>query len=226
MKNLYKLILGCGILCIVFASCKKDSDSSNSSALSGNKITGKISNWSYGSDKKMVAYAASSFNETVGLTTISSDGSFQLTLSNPTTSSLESIWDYFDETLAISDPSAKCTDLLFEIEDAGGNYFGYVDYSTYSVTGLTNGAAFVEYFFSTNKTSIKGTLNDSYAEFSEKGVFDLNLNQGWNTVVTQVTKYVETNTTLTVEYKVGNSEPSNVKWIYYSDKKKKAAKIF
>jgi hypothetical protein len=219
MRNLYKLILACGILCVAFASCKKDSDSSN--ALSGNKITGKISNWSYGSDKKMYARLASSSDEVVGLSTISSDGSFQLTLSTPATSSLESIWDYFDETLAISDPAAKCVDLLFDIDDASGNYFGDVDYSTYSTTGLANGAAFVEYFYSTNKTSIKGTVNDSYSEFSEKGVFDLSLNQGWNTVVTQVTRYVETTSTITLEYKVGNSEPSSVKWIYYPDKKKK-----
>jgi hypothetical protein len=218
MKDLYKLILACGILCIAFASCKKDSDSS--SALSGNKITGKISNWSYGSDKKMIAHASSSSNEALALATISSDGSFELTLSTPVLSSLESIWDYFDETLAISDPSAKCVDLSIDIEDAEGNYFGYVDYSSYSITGLANGAAFVEYFFSTTKTTIKGTVTDTYADSSEKGVFDMSLNQGWNTVVTQVTKYISTNTSTTIEYKVGNSEPSSVKWIYYPDKKK------
>jgi hypothetical protein len=218
MKNLSKIILLFGVIGLVCLSCKKDSDNSNSSGLSGNKLSGKISNWSYGSDKKLIAYGIN--DDILGETTIAADGSFTVTLTSPAASALESFADSFDESLAISDPAAKCASLELDLADAAGDYFGYIENSSYTTTGYANGFAAIEYLYSTKKTTVKGIFNQSYSFESIKATYDVTFNEGWNNMGMLVTKYIQTDTSYIVEYAVNNSSPSTVKWTYFPDKKK------
>jgi hypothetical protein len=225
MKNLYTFLLFVGIIGIACSSCKKDKDDPNYNALSGNKISGKIADWNHGSDKQIFAYASLPYDK-VGTANIGADGSFTLTLNTPAISSLESISSYFDSELIYSDLTAECTDLSFYVADASSNYYGYLERASNVDFTYQVGYASVDYIYSTKGSTVKGVLHFSSTGQTGTGSFDLALSQGWSTFSRQVTKYDITTSAAVMEYKASNTEPSNVKWLFTTSKKKGSPKSF
>jgi hypothetical protein len=216
MKKLFTLLFLCGMLCIATISCKKDSNDSTPESLSGNTLTGKITNWSYGSDKKIVAMT--DYSNQVGTVPISADGSFTLTLATPDASVLNIITDFIEPTLTYSDASAQVIDLSLYVEDNTSSYFGYLE-NLNDIHEDTLGFVRVVYLYSNKSTTVKGNVVYSDTDYSETDNFDLTLKAGWNTVSIEYTKYTITGTQEIIEAKVRSYEPSSANWKFSFDKK-------
>jgi hypothetical protein len=215
MKLISRLLLMCGIMSIAFLSCKKDSsDEPNYGALTGNTLKGKISLWTLGGDKKLTAHSSSSF-DMIGESAISSDGSFNLTLSAPGSGAMDAVADFFDDRLTYSDPSAECSSSYLYVTDSAGSYIGYVERSS-TIAEYQKGYCFVEYLYLTKSTSVTGNVTYTDTEETDNGVFNLNLKAGWNTVVYTMTNVTTTNGIVVVDFKVNSIEPSTVNWTYSS----------
>ena len=215
IQNTFVIVIGIFIFAV--CSCKKDSDKTSNGALSGNTLKGKITSWNSGSDKTLVAYSSSSTNK-LGEAAIGTDGSFTITISVPSTSILESITYYFDTKLTISDLTTLCNDLDLNVNDAAGNYYGYISRSA-DIPVYQKGYSSVDYLYVNKDTSVKGSLSESDSGETDNGTFDLKLKTGWNPVVTLVTSITGTTNTMIVNYTITSSEPSGMKWVFSTGKK-------
>lgn len=217
MKTLYKVFLLIVIIGIVISGCKKDSDNSNnnSGALSGNTLKGVISDWTMGSNKTLKCGVTVSWEYySVGEASISSDGSFTLNLENPPESALKAISDIIYDEFTYSDPSAQCSGFLHrEIYDSDlHHYLGYL-HRYNSPNYQENGFAYVDYIFSSKKTTAIGNVVDSNSSEAFSYTWNLNLKAGWNTVAHQTTDISTSSNYTTYKIMVSNTESSSVEWV-------------
>jgi hypothetical protein len=217
MKKIYKLLILCGIIGIVISGCKKDDDSSssntNTGALSGNTLKGKISDWTLGAGYTLKAFA-DYYSDNVGEATISSDGSFSLILGTPNLNYLYDVSYYFNSPLTISDPTTKCGYVdLYIYSTATGSYIGSLQRKN-NIGSYQKGYAIAEYLYATKSSTVKGTYTSSYGYESYIGTYNLNLKAGWNTVATLCTNVTTTSNYTTYDYKISNSEASTAKWMF------------
>lgn len=213
----FRFILLCGITCFVLYSCKKESDETYSGALSGDSLSGKIPDWTYGNDKSILAYIQGT-SDTIGIAKISADGSFVLHLSIPESNSLDPLLSHFDEQLTISDTSAKCNMLSFHVIDGSGFYFGQLIRGNNKLEYLEN-AARSSYWYVTRNTTLKGTYIHSGFNETNSITTDLELKAGWNSIVALVINYSATSNPIQVDYNFSGSEPADCRWIFTITKK-------
>jgi len=218
MNCFKKFLIALSLICIVLSSCLKETDPPV--IPKGNIISGKISNWTLGTGKKLFAYTVYT-NDTLAESPIDSQGGFTLTLKTPAIDAMDSLNRFFDRTLTNNSASVQCADLIFAVTNGDNNFLGYVLNSTVLITGYAEGYCLIHYMYSTKATTIKGTPIDySTINSRQSGKYDLKLTEGWNTWSFQTTKYYTINNTVFTEYKIGNSDPLLVPWIYYNFKSK------
>lgn len=216
MSTIKFILLSC-ISCIVLYSCQKESDETYYGALSGDSLSGNIPDWTYGSDKSILAYVQGT-SDTIGIASISAEGSFVLHLNQPESNSLDPLLAHFDEQLTISDTSAKCSMLSFHVIDGSGFYFGQLIRGNNKLEYLEN-AARSSYWYTTRNTTLKGTYLHSSLNETNSITTDLEFKAGWNSIVALVTNYSATSNPIQIDYNFSNSEPSDCRWIFTITKK-------
>jgi hypothetical protein len=218
MKYVFNTILFFGLILLAFCSCNKDSDSTIPGALSGNKLSGKISGWTLGSDKVIYAYVTAPGYK-VGQTNINPDGSFTLALDTPNETAMDPVYREFDNRLTFSDSLSLCAALDFLILDTSGSFYGYLDRLSSNLE-YQDGFVSVDYMYVTNNTSVKGSFSYSDMTETRNGSYYLNLKTGWNTVVTEITNITGEQNNWLIDYTVTNNETSTAKWLFFPGKKK------
>lgn len=212
MGYLNKLLAVVVIISFTLSSCLKETD--HPIIPKSNIVSNKISNWSLGSDKKVYAYTVYT-NDTLAESPIGSDGTFTLTLKTPSESALDSLSRFFYRSLAFSDLSTQCADLI----DADGKYLGTIRNSTILATDFNKGYCLIHYLYTTKATTIKGTYSDN-SFHNQSGIYNVKLTEGWNTWSYQINQYTNLNGIITIEYEVANADPLIVPWIYSNYKNK------
>jgi hypothetical protein len=218
MKYLYINIMLCGLILPAFYSCHKDSDNTDPGALSGNKLNGKISDWTLGSNKVIYAYVTAPGYK-VGQTTIAADGSFTLVLDTPNVTSMNPVYREFDNRLTFSDTLSLCATLDFLVLDTTGSFYGYLDRLS-STLEYQEGFVSVDYMYVTRNTSVKGSFSYSDMTQTRNGSYYLNLKTGWNAVVTEIQTITGEQNNWIIDYTVTNNETSTTKWLFFPGKKK------
>jgi hypothetical protein len=206
------IIAAIALVVIISDGCKKeDIDNNSNDALNGNILSGRISNWELGSGYYVRAATEGNYGDLVGGADISSDGSFSIKLQNPIADELEQIviWNS-DEELTISDPTSKGAQVEYlRIRDSQG--FVGTMYRESLLNEYAKGYAFVQYYYISKETTVKGEILHDEVQVS----IDLIFKEGWNTVSFQLTDIKSNSNTTTYYYKISNFEPSSVVWHFY-----------
>lgn len=206
---------------LIINSCKEDSIVNSNGP---GTISGKIENWYYGSDKKLVSYlvAFDSFYSSWGVDTtqISANGEFTLDLITPTDAQLNTI-KLFDTSCtnhSVINPAAtKWVGMFFSVY-IGDSLVGSLSKDSDTLF-LHPGTVQDRYYYFNSAGSMTGsdTCGRSYGL---ENITNLNVNfsKGWNEI------YLVFNSLDSISYNVTlTSQQQTVKWyfsrIMYSDKK-------
>jgi len=201
MNKMITIVLVLLFSVLVF-TCKKDESNptgpKGSTVLSNNTITGKIENWTGGSNKVVVPMVGDTAKWSLGSGPIASDGSFSLHLSAPDSSSLENISSNLLPSgctgANISDPSAKIGSkieefAIFRVDTLLVGY-GYL----YRASSIT----YTFFIYVDRNCTITGNTSCGMT-------LNLSFTRGWNLYAVPGSSGSS----------VTSTEPSDSKWIFY-----------
>jgi hypothetical protein len=227
MKQFFYYLL----ISLAIFSCKKD-DNSGSGGSSITSISGKIDNWTLGSDKALKAgfnIRNSNFELFVLIDTCSIDdnGNFKFTsLANPSDNYLIPIDSALygssakNKTYNISNKAAKALngDLNFRIySEETGEFVGYL-YKEYTASSDSRSAGdfHVGYNYVDRDVSITGSRLESDDAYTATVKANLSLKAGWNKIVNKIVSRSETSSV----QEISGNEPAGAKWILNTEYKK------
>lgn len=231
--SLLALSLSVGMVCV---SCGGDEDepSANASSLSNSALNGKIDSYDGSvSFAKALVYDNESYSyQSVGEGSISSNGSFSISLATPPNSSLCKI--DLDSLFvgAISDTSA----LVLEEPLGIGAYSGTsmtgallkANFSSVN-SSATEGAAYSIFIYSNKEVKVSGksSISENISGYQVTYVENNNftLNKGWNELVYKISKLSYSGTSVTEELTLTNTVSSDLKWRLISDSSLKSAVV-
>jgi hypothetical protein len=210
MKILLKLfVLSISFYCLLTA-CKKDDNKTNTNGLV-TSISGKIENWTLGSDKEIkICVFSNSTYISFGSSAVDINGNFNISsLSAPTSDLLISVDSKFDG-FTISNHSAMIIDKKVKFKIFGSdlnNPVREVSKAKQSVQYTeTTGDFYVSFIYTNQDVNISGAYSETGTIISQNGTYNLTLKTGWNKVVNKLVN--QTNNT----YEISNIEPDGASW--------------
>ena len=176
-----------------------------------NLISGKIENWSYGDSIKIVAgeyrniYGRGDSLYVFGSAKINPDGSFSLSLSNPSdTLTRRSA----NGAYTFTDPGAKFTTLKVMLFLPEGSLFKYIYNASNSPQELKTGQYWIDYQYADRTVTMTGEDNGSTSLGPWIIKYNIDYKKGWNRVVE---KLISTNNQM-YNYECEVSDTSVGKW--------------
>ncbi len=198
MKTIFKKTFLVVTLGLTIIGCKNNEDISTDGIISG-----IIADYMAGSVDSILCFSPKEDNA-IGMCSVASNGEFSIILAaTPQGSQLSS---EYGGSVVVSDPTATGANVsMYAYKNK--TLIGYITKCNYTLDKTTvNVGDAVTLLLYVNKTcKITGTQHDTS---SYTIVYDLNLVKGWNEVVSKVTAYSSTSTTMTLSTTI----PSGLKW--------------
>lgn len=172
-------------------------------------VTGRISAWTLGSGKTLIAYVRTpAGTSSISYSTVETDGSFSMkfpaTLSE---SALFSVDSFFYSgcplgTITINNSDARCSELItFKVQE-GDSVYGFVSKKNYDT--VYEGAFSIGYLWTTKDFTASGRTICN----SDSVVLDCSVHTGWNFFVRNYTRVTSDGKTILFN----TSEPSGAEW--------------
>lgn len=200
---------------LLYAGCSNDGNPANPEVQTKTitAISGKLENWSLGSGKTIsLVYGGAGFLTSFGVSDISDDGSFNIELSAPDSSLLESGRGFVDgscdKDITVSDTSAMYVLGMLVISD-NNKVIGFAQHGGGAGQTQTDtvGSFTINYYYFDRNVDISGI---QLCGSKERYDYELNFEKGWNRVTGSLTE----NTPSSVKYEYKTNVPDGSKFIF------------
>ena len=208
----------------IFTSCDKDDENQGGSSIS--KIEVSINNNDLDDDITEVRAVLDESNGYVIASCEYINGKFILDLP-PTVEekylypfSTEEMEEDFPVEIKISDPNAKTTSIMIMSYDESDNHLGYFHYEKYINNDDIYTETETEVVYADRNVSLTGSFSVTEEGVTVSCKVSAHLKKGWNYVYMT---FSETEKSLSLE--MTTTEPSGMKWEYYSKYTYKSAQV-